>query len=287
MIEISDYIDGTKFESIADYGFGDQYTNFEEINIDKLHNFLKSFDGNRTPLIYCDSDRIRIFFEIFKNYSDFEFNLISHNGDDTFDQEFVDNKPLCIKKWFGQNLNVVNTPDLVSLPIGLERPHWSTNRYGSYGFKHNKLYEYSNYNYEKNNLCYINFNPSTNRNKRQWVINHFQSESWCKIRLGGIQGNLDSYFRDCKESHFVICPDGNGIDCHRNWEMLYLGVTPILEKSQFHINIYSDLPVLIVDSFTDLTENFLMNNINNQNQYYKLEKLNFSYWKNLIINNRT
>ena len=30
---------------------------------------------------------------------------------------------------------------------------------------------------------------------------------------------------------FALSPEGNGIDCHRTWECLYLGVIPIVKKS--------------------------------------------------------
>ena len=30
---------------------------------------------------------------------------------------------------------------------------------------------------------------------------------------------------------FAICPEGNGVDCHRIWECIYLGVVPIIIDS--------------------------------------------------------
>jgi hypothetical protein len=59
-----------------------------------------------------------------------------------------------------------------------------------------------------------------------------------------------------KKCKFCICPEGNGFDCHRLWECLYLDVIPICEKSVFIDN--------------DLT-------IDDQN------KLDFNYWKNKNI----
>lgn len=284
MVNIEEFIDGSKFESIADYGFGDKYTYERPLDLNSLSNFISSFDKNRKPIIYVDSDRVLEFFKLLQNTNCGEFILLSHNGDTIFYEQEVAQKPNCIVKWYGQNINVPNTEVLVSLPIGLERPHWSLSRYGENGHKHKKINEFVSLNFEKNILCYLNFSIETNRAKREWVINHFRTEDWCSIRLAGINGSLDTYFTECKQSHFVMCPDGNGIDCHRNWEMLYLGVTPIIEKSHFHNEIYSDLPVLIVDSFKDITHNFLIRNINKQNQNYNFEKYKFSFWKNKIEN---
>jgi hypothetical protein len=282
MIKIEDYIDGTKFESIADFGFGDKYTIEIPLSLEVLHNFLVNFNEERLPIIYVDSDRVKDFFNITNNYNDNEFILLSHNGDTTFVKDDVEKKPKCVKKWFGQNIDFENTDNIISLPIGLERPHWSQNRYGVYGFKHNKIFEYSKLIFSKNKLCYLNFNPNTNKEKREWIVPHFGSEDWCNIRMGGIHSSLDTYYTECKESHFVLCPDGNGIDCHRNWEMLYLGVVPIIEKSFFHNKIYQDLPVLIVEDFKSLSKDFLYENIIDNKNFPNLEKLKFKYWENLI-----
>jgi hypothetical protein len=284
MISIGDYIDGEKFEKIADFSFGDKYTYQKPLYPKILYNFLKSFEKTKLPIIYVDSDRVREFFSIIQDYNDSQFILLSHNGDTTFNEIDVSNKPKCIVKWFGQNINFKNNEFIISLPIGLERPHWSLTRYGENGYKHKKVYEYSKINFKKNKLCYLNFNPDTNKNKRNQVLSYFRDKTFCNIRLGGINGNLDSYFKECRESHFVLCPDGNGMDCHRNWEMLYLGVIPIIEQSPFHSEIYGDLPVLIVDSFENVDENYLNQRIDDGTKSFNYEKLKFSFWNKLIKN---
>lgn len=283
MIDLEEYIDGSKFESIADFGYGDKYTTQHDLDIDKLLHFLSTFNQNRLPIVYVDSDRVLEFFKKVKEIKCPNFILLSHNGDTIFGENEVYEKPNFIVKWFGQNINVINTNTIISLPIGLERPHWSLSRYGDFAFKHKKIYQYSNLIFEKNSLCYINFNIETNRMKRSWIVDYFSNEVWCKTRIGGINGSLDNYFTDCKSSYFVLCPDGNGIDCHRNWEMLYLGSIPIVEKSNFHSEIYSNLPVIIVDSFKQINQKYLLQMINTT-PIINYEKLKFSYWEKLIKN---
>jgi hypothetical protein len=282
VINIEEYIDGSKFELISDLSFGDKFTTEHPLEINKLIKFISSFKENRMPIIYVDSDRVLIFFEILRNNPTKDFILISHNGDTIFNDKDISNKPECIKKWYGQNINVKNTENIISLPIGLERPHWSKERYGVMGFKHNKIYEYSNLNFEKNKFCYINFSIDTNIHKRGWIPAYFKDSKNFHIRLGGINGNIDDYLKECKESHYVLCPDGNGIDCHRNWEMLYIGVTPIIEHSEFHKEIYDDLPVVIVNSFKEIDESLILKNKELLNTNYNINKLKFSYWENLI-----
>lgn len=282
MIEIEDYIDGSKFELISDFSFGDKYTNELVLDLDRLNLFLNSFDEKRLPVIYVDSDRVLNFFSILKENPTKDFILLSHNGDTTFYNDDINKKPDCVRKWFGQNINVKNTENIKSLPIGLERPFWSTNRYGEFGYKHNKVYEFSKKEFNKDKSCYINFNVNNNIHKRGWILNHFNNSKHFHIRLGGIDGSMDDYLKECKESHYVLCPDGNGIDCHRNWEMLYIGVIPIVEYSEFHKEIYGDLPVVITNSFTEINEELISNNKGLFEGEYNINKLKFSYWENLI-----
>ena len=55
----------------------------------------------------------------------------------------------------------------------------------------------------------------------------------------------------------MICPQGNGVDCHRNWEVLYLKRVPIMKKSDYLQELYKDYPVLWVDDFADVTKTLL------------------------------
>ena len=283
MIKKEDYIDGNKFESMADLGFGDKYTTQLPLDINKLIIFLKNFKEDRLPIIYVDSDRVKKFFTLIKEIK-IPFKLLSHNGDTTFTPKEVLERPSCILKWYGQNIDSKNNNDIISLPIGLERSHWSKKRYGINAHKHNKIYEYSIKNHKKDKLLYINFNPNTNKIKRGWIIPYFNNKNWAPTRIGGIRGNIDHYLTDCIKSYFVLCPDGNGIDCHRNWEMLYMGVIPVIEKSYFHDKIYGDLPVLIVNDFKELTKELLEEKKSFYEKKYNREKLKFSYWENMIKN---
>jgi len=55
----------------------------------------------------------------------------------------------------------------------------------------------------------------------------------------------------------VLCPDGNGPDTHRTWETLYLGSFPIVERHVFTERFAEELPLLIVDNWAHVTQDFL------------------------------
>jgi hypothetical protein len=54
-------------------------------------------------------------------------------------------------------------------------------------------------------------------------------------------------------SRFLLSPPGNGVDCHRTWEAIYLGAIPIvLEK--FWPFQHLDLPVLVVNGWFEIPQ---------------------------------
>ena len=51
--------------------------------------------------------------------------------------------------------------------------------------------------------------------------------------------------------NFGLSPFGNGLDCHRTWEMLLFGMIPVVKSSSLD-PLYDDLPVVIVKEWGDL-----------------------------------
>ncbi|HEY1794425.1 MAG TPA: hypothetical protein VGG34_16035 [Opitutaceae bacterium] len=64
--------------------------------------------------------------------------------------------------------------------------------------------------------------------------------------------------RECWEAHgqfaFEASPQGNGLDCFRTWEALFLGTIPIVRRSTLN-PLYEDesLPVAVVGSWEEVT----------------------------------
>jgi hypothetical protein len=60
----------------------------------------------------------------------------------------------------------------------------------------------------------------------------------------------------------MVCPDGNaiGCECHRDWEVIYMKRVPIVIDTDYHRKIFESLPVLYVNSFTEITEELLISN---------------------------
>lgn len=70
--------------------------------------------------------------------------------------------------------------------------------------------------------------------------------------------------------------EGTGIDCHRIYESIYLDAIPILLTSELDY-FYINLPVIIVNSWHDITFDFLKLN-------YDKYKLILDNWKKVNNN---
>lgn len=70
-------------------------------------------------------------------------------------------------------------------------------------------------------ICvYCNYDTSTSNKRKNPAL-----ESLSRASFGYNPGRkpFDQYVYDLAHSRFVVSPPGNGPDCHRTWEALYLG----------------------------------------------------------------
>ncbi len=81
---------------------------------------------------------------------------------------------------------------------------------------------------------------------------------------------------------FVLSPHGNGLDCHRTWEALCLGCIPIVKTSGLD-PLFQDLPVWIVNSWSEVTEENMKAKINEfRERTFGYERLTLAYWRDRI-----
>jgi hypothetical protein len=213
-----------------------------------------------------------------------EFILVSHNSDGKIiDYDYlhcanVKYIPKNLIRWFGQNVCVKNEK-VESIPIGLENTEWFVEEK-----KIENIEYYRNLNIEFENLLYINHNINTNPMERMEPYRLFKDSKWATLVMGSNGSNFKNYIENVKKHKFVLCPEGNGTDTHRTWETLYVGSIPI-EKRNINNSFYQDLPICFVDSWSEINEDFLNYEFDRiKNTKWNLDKLNFSYWKDKIIN---
>lgn len=201
--------------------------------------------------------------------------VITHNGDlpvtDTLINSFKN-----IKFWFGQNI-LTDNKKAISLPIGLENEYIHNS-----DLKKNIILKYNKENIKPNRLVYCNFNIDNNIKERKNVELFFKQKKWC-TNIAHNSISLEQYYSDIVDHKFVICPIGGGLDCHRNWEVLYCNRFPIMKKKYYLEKLYSDLPVLFVDDWHEVTDDLLYQKYEiMKNIKYNYKKLFISYWFDLI-----
>jgi hypothetical protein len=86
------------------------------------------------------------------------------------------------------------------------------------------------------------------------------------------------------ECMIVVSPEGIGMDCHRTWEALLLGCIPIVKRNGI-ASLYSSLPILIVDDWSEVTRERMLAYIKLiQMQTFDFSCLFREYWVNKFFN---
>jgi hypothetical protein len=246
---------------------------FKNICDDFLDEEKRYIDITKKPkLIFLKTDWIELFKLKVLPLIDYKFKLITHNADRSAISGNIDllEDPRLIT-WYGMNVDTKH-PKLQTIPIGIANEKWP------HGDK-DILLKIINENNEKKNLVYCNFDVTTNYNKRYNTLKILNTHSY--IDFDHTKLTFELYLRKLSTYKYVISPPGNSVDCHRIWESIYLGVIPIVERHPTLESFY-DLPILFVDSFKDLTVEFLK-------RKYKLIKLIlpkrafFNFYKDIIL----
>jgi hypothetical protein len=225
----------------------------------------------RDAIIFCKTDFIDyLFSNLSKSINNYV--IITHHSDYPIDNYRFSMKPDSVKKWFAIN-PIIKSDSLVCIPLGLKthKGSYLEEKYMTKWFIENinKLK-----NNQKENKVYCNW---TNTNPyRMSIINKLENN---KIDFV-LESNLsfDTYAENMSMCKFVISPPGNGIDCHRTWESLYLGCIPIVIKNSIY-DEWTDLPILQVNDYSEVDNNLLNSFAKKQFNY---EKLYFQYWKKII-----
>lgn len=114
--------------------------------------------------------------------------------------------------------------------------------------------------------------------ERKGLRNLFVDKHWALVDTSRV--DYSTFLQRMKECKFVLCPRGNAIDCHRNWETLYMRRVPVMKGHPYLEHLFKDYPVLFVDDYSQVTEELLVEN--NQlfldAQTMNISKLDLNYF---------
>jgi hypothetical protein len=204
--------------------------------------------------------------------------LITHNHDAAvpgqFSQYLDDPK---IIAWFGENWDGTIHYKMHPIPMGMANSTWP-NGNGEVIRQVQELHV------KKEHLAHMSF-----------TIQTFYKERWSVFRLfclspfvyRTIKKPFEKYLLDVAASKFEIAPKGAAWDTYRLWESLYIGTFPIVKTSPLDV-LYEDLPVLIIQNWEEVTEDFLNQKyVEMHRKTYKFEKMHMKYWIDMIDSYKT
>jgi len=260
---------------------------------------IENIPTKKNPIIYFN---VYVFYILKSNLHliNYNFILVSGDGDLTnptelFSSEdefsnFINNEKII--KWYSQNC-IIEHPKIEKIPIGLDYHTLSKKKHYWGEIKtpieqENELIKVhlkSKKFWERQIKCYSNFHFVDYNNKfgysRKDIINSISNEL---IFYEPTQIERKTTWENQTEYAFVISPHGNGLDCHRTWEALVLGCIVIVKKSPLD-SLYEDLPVLIINEWSEINEELLKNTIIEfKNKKFNYEKLLLEYYIKTLSN---
>lgn len=239
---------------------------------------LSITDGD---IVYCDTHQINHFQSLLKTKKD--LTIITHNSDgyvcdcEPWKQHGVNTNNFdgCYKKWYAQN-SYSTKHNVIPIPIGFENTRWENN----FGPKTQWINEVALENIFPIAMIYFNCRESTNKTERQSCKETCSKFDFVNVDTPNL--SYKDYLRNIKSHKFTLSPEGNGLDCHRTWEILAMGRIPIIKRSGALEQLYKNLPVLFINKWEELAD------VNLEYEYqqkinFNNDILNFEYWKNKCL----
>jgi hypothetical protein len=114
--------------------------------------------------------------------------------------------------------------------------------------------------------------------ERKGIKDLFKNNIWALVDETRV--SYEDFLFRLKQSKFMICPRGNAIDCHRNWEVLYMKRVPVMKRDPYLQELFKNYPVLWVDDFAEITQKMLMDNYHlcEEAQNIILDQLSLPYY---------
>jgi hypothetical protein len=254
------YLSGDGFRVIANYVY-DQFCTFDPSEL------------RHGDIVFVRGNVLREFFDKKNPLIRESYVLISHNEDGLIGPEYaqyIDSSK--ILHWYAENL-FFKHDKVTALPIGIQN---FTVGYPE-NFVHVTQTHRERRNPSKNRILFAFTLVSENveRQAAYDVAHSSPISDWVSLPR-------EEYYSTLADYKFTASPRGNGLDCHRTWEALYMNIVPILLSNVWSEQIAAQgFPVLLIDSWSDIstmTADFLADFYEKNKVGFDTPKLHLSYW---------
>ena len=215
--------------------------------------------------------------------------LITGNSDISVTDEMVATAPACIVRWFAQNADTTN-PKVEGVPLGIENSEECIMAGHGVGWPHAvpKVEALLNYkDREPTKEVYANFSLDTH-SSRAAIHDSCKDLDYVTTNVSKNHFEINvrsytAYVNDILDHKMVVCPRGNGIDCHRVWEVLYLNRVPIIKRENA-MRYFKQLPIIILDDWSELQSLETLHQKYDAVKDNSRELLDVNYWMEKIKN---
>jgi len=268
-------IEGVALSELCDYSFGDQagqwsgiYTHFmEDANLTNTDFVKKVFEIKKSrDYMTLFIDNIRLYnrkieevkpedwptvkammqksnlLSLCSNFTDMKFIIFTNLEDTPLDKHIFTCLPSNVVRVVAVN-SVVFGHKVIPAPYGVQRRMSPSD---------DRIEILKSYMDKETNkvprsfrLLYVGVNENSHE-ERKGLTQQFIDESWATVETQRV--DFETYLDRMWRCKFVLCPRGNAIDCHRNWETIYMRRVPVMKRTPFLEELYKDYQVLFVDA---------------------------------------
>ena len=195
---------------------------FKSINIPLLNRYFQSVKRKYVKIaLYTHMLEPFCQFVVDKLDPKLKYIFYIHNSDHSFHAGYACllDKPY-VHKVFAQNIDFPTLHGKLNLlPIGIANSMWP---HGDLDALYRTMKNV--YMYRKTKGLYVNINPATHP-YRQEILHKIEEQGNLNL---SVSKPYKEYLEELASHRFCLCIRGNGLDTHRFWEALYLGVIPVV-----------------------------------------------------------
>ncbi len=200
--------------------------------------------------------------------------LVTHNSDRVVDgtwRPFLDDGRLF--HWFAHNTTLTHAK-VTPLPIGIANAQWK------HGDPNTVAEVAATAPRARDPVAHAAFDPTTNPAARADPDLRALLETPL-VRQDTVRPHAD-YLAAMARCRYAVSPPGNGADCHRHWEALYVGTAPVVLDGPW-LDGFRDLPFLAFETWADVTQEALEERLTaHQAAGMAFHKLSARWWRRQI-----
>lgn len=185
--------------------------------------------------------------------------------------------PQNVKRWYTTNSLIFDDPRVVAIPFGVN---------GVDDIKNAEQIVNHPKNQTRDIDIYVNFGFHTF--ERVELFQYYElAKNYLPANVVVEQKQDYTHYLDMlSRSKFVLCPAGNGIDCFRTLEALYMGAVPIFEMEQYACKAYNPKSILNVPSLklSGWSLPSILRRVNDFTKAKDCQEYDINYWKEVIHN---